>query len=80
MAQEVAERSGFSFNVILRAIRGELHPVELVCDLDQLADPPPAASDADRLAAGGSARRSALPRDATSDLRGSGRQRTRRSP
>ena len=39
MPQEVAERSGFSFNAILRAIRGgELHAVEPVCDLDQLAD------------------------------------------
>ena len=38
MPQEVAERSGFSFNAILRAIRGgELHAVEPVCDLDQLA-------------------------------------------
>jgi hypothetical protein len=40
MAQDVAERSGFSFNAILRAIRGgELHAVEPVCDLDELADP-----------------------------------------
>ena len=81
MPQEVAERSGFSFNAILRAIRGgELHAVEPVCDLDQLAGsyshclgtrvPPGWAATA----------RCALPADATSDLRGSGRQRTRRSP
>jgi hypothetical protein len=39
MPQEVAERSGFSYNAILRAIRGgELHAVEPVCDLDQLTD------------------------------------------
>jgi hypothetical protein len=39
MPQEVAERSGFSFDAILRAIRGgELHAVEPVCDRDQLAD------------------------------------------
>ena len=80
MPQEVAERSGFSFNAILRAIRGgELHAVEPVCDVDQLADsysrclgrgsPPGWAASA----------RCTLPSDA-SDLRGSGRQRTRRSP
>jgi len=70
MRQEVAERSGFSFNAILRAIRGgELHAVEPVCDLGQLADaysrclgrgsPPGWAATA----------RCAFPSDATSDLR-----------
>ena len=39
MPQEVAERSGSYFKAILRAIRGgELHAVEPVCDLDQVAD------------------------------------------
>jgi hypothetical protein len=80
MPQEVAERSGSSFNAILRAIRGgELHAVELVCDVDQLA-----GSYSRRLGRGSppgwaATARSARPSD-VSDLRGSGRQRTRRSP
>ena len=81
MPQEVAERSGFSFNAILRAIRGgELPAVEPVCDLDQLADPYSQCLGTQVPPGWAATARCSLPADATSDLRGSGRQRTRRSP